>query len=213
MRRFALLVLLTPLLGACVNVASVETAIPPGSEVVEPRLLGTWEVRMDTALGSRIIITQESATQYMIRDLEVDGSPSVFMGRLGPLGAHRLILELSPVADTTKMFHSMSGDSTRLNPPSYPLMLAIHMSFVIERADSGLVFEAFNGDTLLADLTAGHLRTPFVTAKQGDIAATVLLTEQDPQKLNAALQSFADRPGALLVLARVGRRIAFPIRR
>ena len=134
------------------------------------------------------------------------------MGRLGPLGAHRLILELSPVADTTKMFHSLSGDSTRLNPPSYPLMLPIHMPLVIERADSGLVFAAFNGDTLLADLTSGRLHTAFATVKQGDIAATVLLTEQDPKSLNAALQHFADRPGALLVLARVGRRIAFPVK-
>lgn len=210
MPRFPVHVLLAPMLSACVSVATIETAVPPGSEVMEPRLVGTWEVRLDTSLAGRMVITHETATQYLVRGYEVEGTSSVFMGRLGPLGTHRFIFELSPVADTTKMFHSLSGDSTRLNPPSYPLMLPIHMPLVIERADSGLTFAAFNGDTLLAALTSGRLRTPFATVKQGDIAATVLLTERDPQSLNAALRQFADRPGALIWLRRVGRSISLP---
>jgi len=210
MPRFPVLVLLAPLLGACANMATIETAVPPGSEVMEPRLVGTWEVRLDTSLAGRMVITPETATQYLVRDYDVEGTSAVFVGRLGPLGVHRFIFELSPVADTTKMFHSLSGDSTRLNPPSYPLMLPIHMALVIERADSGLTFAAFNGDTLLADLTSGRLRTPFATVKQGDISATVLLTERDPQSLNAALRQFADRPGALIWLRRVGRSISLP---
>lgn len=210
MPRRTVLVLLAPLLGACANMATIETAVPPGSEVMEPRLVGTWEVRLDTSLAGRMVITQETATQYLVRDYEADGPSSVFMGRLGPLGGHRFIFELSPVADTTKMFHSLSGDSTRLNPPSYPLMVPIRMPLVIERADSGLSFAAFNGDTLVADLASGRLRTPFVTVKQGDLAATVLLTDHDPQSLNAALQRFADRPGALIWLRRVGHRISLP---
>jgi hypothetical protein len=210
MPRFPVLVLLAPMLSACANVATIETAVPPGSEVMEPRLVGTWEVRLDTSLAGRMVITHETATQYLVRDFEVEGTSSVFMGRLGPLGAHRFLFELSPVADTTKMFHSLSGDSTRLNPPSYPLMLPIHMPLVIERADSGLIFAAFNGDTLVADLTSGRLRTPFATVKQGDLAVTVLLTERDPQSLNAALRQFADRPGALIWLRRVGRSISLP---
>ena len=210
MPRFPVLVLLAPMLSACANVATIETAVPPGSEVMEPKLVGTWEVRLDTSLAGRMVITHETATQYLVRDFEVEGTSSVFMGRLGPLGAHRFIFELSPVADTTKMFHSLSGDSTRLNPPSYPLMLPIQMPLVIEWADSGLIFAAFNGDTLVADLTAGRLRTPFATVKQGDLAVTVLLTERDPQSLNAALRQFADRPGALIWLRRVGRSISLP---
>jgi hypothetical protein len=210
MPRFALLVLLAPMLGACANMVTIETAVPPGSEVMEPRLVGTWEVRLDTSLAGRMVITRETATQYLVRDFEAGGTSAVFMGRLGPLGAHRFIFELSPVADTTKMFHSLSGDSTRLNPPSYPLMLPIHMPLVIEPADSGLTFAAFNGDTLLAALTSGRLRTPFATVKQGDISVTVLLTERDPQSLNAALRQFADRPGALILLRRVGHSISLP---
>ena len=210
MPRFSLLVPLTLLLSACASVATIETAVPPGSEVMEPRLVGTWEVRLDTSLAGRMVITRETATQYLIRDFEVDGPSAVFMGRLGPLGTHRFILELSPVKDTTKMFHSLSGDSTRLNPPTYPLMLPVHMPLVIERADSGLTFAAFNGDTLLAALTSGRLRTPFATVKQGDISATVLLTERDPQSLNTFLRQFADRPGALVWLRRVGHSISLP---
>jgi hypothetical protein len=211
MSRFSALVLLSPLLSACTSVATVATAVPPGTEVMEPRLVGTWELRLDTALAGRMVITRETATQYLVRDYETDGPPAVFMGRLGPLGGHRFIFELSPVGDTTKMFHSLGGDSTRLNPPSYPLMLPVHMPLVIERADSGLIFGAFNGDTLGADVTSGRLRTPYVVVKQGDLSATLLLTERDPPSLNAALRQFADRPNALISLRRVGRRISLPV--
>jgi len=207
MTRPLLLILLAPLLSACVSVATIGTAVPSGAEVFEPQLVGTWELGVDTSLSSRLVITKEGAALYLIRDLEVSGTSSVLMGRLGPLGTHRWILELSPVGDTSKYTHPLSGDSTRLTPPSYPLMQPVIMPLVIERADSGLVFAAFNGDSLRTFLTSGRLRTPFAVVKQGDLNATVLLTEQEPSSLNAALQTFADRPGALIPLARVGHRL------
>ncbi len=212
MTRPWFLILLAPMLGACVSVASVGTAVTAGDEVFEPRLVGTWELSEDTSVSSRFVITQEGAAQYLVRDYEVQGSTTVLAGRLGPLGSRRWIFELSPVGDTSKYFHPLSGsDSTRLNPPSYPLMLPIHMPLVIERADSGWVFSAFNGDSLLADLKSGRLRTPYSVVKQGDLNSTVLLTEQEPRNLNAALQTFADGPGRLIRLARVGQRLTLRI--
>jgi hypothetical protein len=211
MARRLFLVLLAPALSACYTVASLETAVPPGQEVFEPRLVGTWELRSDTSVSSRMVITRESATQYLIRDQEAQGPSGVYMGRLGPLGPRRWILELSPVGDTSRYVHPMSSkDSTRLNPPDLPLMLPVHMPLVIERADSGLVFAVIRGDSLGAALRSGRLRTPFAILRSGDISATVVLTEEDPQRLNAALQQFVQQPGVLQPLPRVGQRLSLP---
>ena len=211
MTRLLYLVLLAPVLSACYTVASLQTAIQPGAEVFDPRLVGTWEMSTDTSVTGRMVITREGAAQYLIRDLEVQGPSSVLMGRLGPLGPRRWILELSPVGDTSKYTHPLaSKDSTRLSPPSVPLMLPIIMPLVVDRADTGLVFSAFRGDSLSAELTSGALRTPFTVVKQGDISVTVLLTAQDPGSVNVALATFAGRPGALIPLPRVGHRISMP---
>jgi hypothetical protein len=211
MARRLFLVLLAPALSACYTVASLETAVPAGSEVFEPRLVGTWELREDTSSGGRLVITREGDAQYLVRDYGGDGSSTVLAGRLGPLGAHRWLFELSPVGDTTKYTHSLgSKDSTRLGPPEDMLLLPIRLPLVIERPDSGLVFAILKGDSLLKALQSGAVRTPFTLVARGDIATTVLLTEQDAEALNRALQAFVDRPGVLMPLPRVGRRITVP---
>jgi hypothetical protein len=211
MVRRLLLLLLAPALSACYTVASVETAVPAGQEVFEPRLVGTWELKSDSSVSGRMVITRETANEYLIRDLEVQGPSAAYKGRLGPLGPGRWILELSPVGDTSKYVHPLSRkDSTRLAAPDLPLMLPLHMPLVIERADSGLTFAALRGDSLRAALQSGRVRTPFAIVQSGDISATVLLTEDDPQKLNVALRGFAALPGVLLPLPKVGRSLSLP---
>jgi hypothetical protein len=198
------------MLGACVGVASLETAVPPRTEVFEPRLLGNWEIREDSFLTSRVVVTQEAAALYLVRYVQVHGDSAVLMGRLGPLGTRRWILELSPVGDTLQYVRSPgSRDSSRLAPPSHLLMMPVHMPLVIERADSGLRFAAFNGDSLQAYLTSRRLRTPFAVKDEGFVS-TVLLTEREPRSLNSSLQEFAERPGALVPLPRIGHRISAP---
>jgi hypothetical protein len=211
MARRLLLLVLAPLLGACVNVATVETAVPSGAELFEPRLVGTWELRSDTSLTSRFVITGETGSQYLVRDLETEGPSNAFKGRLGVLGPHRWIFELSPVGDTSRYRHPLSSkDSTRLLPPEEPLMLPLHMPLVIEHADSGLVFEAFRGDSVAAALKAGRVHTPYSQVQVGDLAVTLLLTEDDPARLNTALRSLASLPGVLIALPRVGHRVTLP---
>jgi hypothetical protein len=211
MTRPPLLLLLAPLLGACVNVASVATAVPPGAATFDSGLVGTWELMTDTSVSSRLVVTRETATEYMVRDLETDPPSTVFMGRLAPLGPSRWVFELTPVGDTTHFRHTLSSkDSTRLLPPDEPLMLPLHMPLVIARADTGLVVAVFNGDSVAAAVKAGRVKTPYTAAQQGDISVTVLLTEEDPQLLNTALERLADLPGVLITLRRVGRRLWMP---
>ncbi len=211
MARSWSLVLLAPALSACYSVVTVQSAVPDGKEVFEPRLVGSWELRSDTSLSSRLVITREGAAEYLVRDLSLQGPSAAFKGRLGPLGPGRWLFELSPVGDTSSYVHPLSGrDSTRLLAPELPLLIPVRMPLVLERPDSGLVMWALNGDSLNAALKAGRLQTPFTLVSTGDISATILLTEQDPQRLNAALQAFVTRQGALIPLSRVGWRVALP---
>ena len=70
------------------------------------------------------------------------------------------------------------------------------MDLVIERADSGLVFAAFNGDSLREQLRSGTLAAPYV-----DWNGLLPLTATAPESLNATLRDFAARPGAREPLA------------
>ncbi len=198
------------MVAACSATATLETVIPPGSEAVDSRILGTWEIADGPEVTSHATVTQEAGGRYMIRVVPVETdrgeSAAVFMGRLGTLGSRRLVLEFSPVGDTTKFTTLPDGrDSTRLRPPLLPLMLPYHMHLVLTMADTGIVLSAFNGDSLLSLLEAGRLR-----GDHADLNGPVLLTGTDPVALNALLRAFAGRPGALVVWRRVGRRITLP---
>jgi hypothetical protein len=200
------LALALPLLGACTAAVTLETAIPPGREVMEPALLGTWEIMDGPEVGSRAVVTPEGAGRYMLRvtgDSPTDSA--VLMGRLGALGTRRWILELSPVGDTSRYTKLPGRDSTRLSPPNRLLLVPVHMQLVVERADSGLRFAALNADSLLAQLRSGRLE-----ASYAEWNGLVFLTGTDPARLNAAIREFADKPGALIPIPRVGRRITPP---
>ncbi len=211
MTRPLMLLLVAPLLGACTGVATLETAVPDGAEVFEPRLVGTWEIREDSSLESRIVITREGAARYLVRWMQVHGDSTVLLGRLGPLGSRRWVLELSAIADTTTWVKRKdTGDSTRqLQAPSPALMIPVYMHVVIDRADSGLAFAMFNGDSVRAQLRAGRVRSGYAEAGR-EFSTTLLLTERETRRLNAALRDLADRPGVLIPLPRVGYRVASP---
>ena len=211
MMRPLMLLLVAPLLGACTGVATLEKAVPGDAEVFEPRLVGTWEVREDTSLESRVVVTREGVARYLVRWMQVHGDSAVLLGRLGPLGSRRWILELSPVADTTTWVKRKdAGDSTRqLEAPSAALMIPVYMHVVIERADSGLVLAVFSGDSVRAQLEAGRVRSPFAEFGH-DFSTTLLLTERETKRLNAVLRELADRPGVLIPLPRRGYVVASP---
>jgi len=61
--------------------------VPQGTEVFEPRLLGNWEAREDSAITGRFVVTQEGAALYLIRQMDVHLDYAVYAGRLGPLGS------------------------------------------------------------------------------------------------------------------------------
>ena len=92
-----------------------------------------------------------------------------------------------------------------MSPPECGLLIPIHMDLVIERADSGLVFAAFNGDSLREQLRSGTLAAPYV-----DWNGLLPLTATAPESLNATLRDFAARPGALSLWRRVVHRITRP---
>jgi hypothetical protein len=210
MPRLPILLAAAPALAACTTVTTLGTAVPKNAAVFEARLLGTWRMVQghDT---NEVVITREGAAQYMIRPVAPDPSRApVYAGRLGPLGAGRWMLELSPVGDTTKYTHEMMGrDSTRLGPPQDLLLLPLHLQLIVGRADSGLTFAVFNTDSVAAALKDGRLHAEYTAASQGMFMATLLLTESETKPLDAVLGSTADLPGALIALPRVGHVVDF----
>ncbi len=211
MTRRLLPLFLAPLAGACTTVASLQTAVPPGQAVSEPRLLGTWAFTTDTTLEARAIITEESAGTYLIRWLPTHHDSIALVGRVGMLGPRRRVLEVSAVDDTTKYAHAFAGrDSTRLGPPSHPFEIPVQMLLVLDLADTGLVIGVPNSDSLRVQGRSGRLKTSVVELQAAGFGSTVLMTEVDPAALNAALRQFADRPGTIDTLPRVGHRIILP---
>ncbi len=210
MRRCLLPLLCASLLGACTTLASLVTAVPPGLAVSEPRLMGTWEFMTDTTVEGRAIIREEGPGTYLIRWLPAHDDSMALVGRVGSLGPRRRVLEISAVADTTRYTHSFtSRDSTRLGPPSHPFEIPVHMLLVLELTDTGLVIAVPSTDSLQASTRSGHLKTQAVELTE-ELGSTVLMTEPDPSRLNAALRRFAERPGALEYLPRIGHRIIIP---
>ncbi len=175
MRRIRLLPLCAAL-AACVNIQSLDTAVPQSAAVMEPRLLGEWVVVNGNGKREYASVLDAGRSEYRIRYIDERNDTSLMIGRLGRFD-RRWLLDLKPTGDGERIISKFNG-------------VLAHGQVVLEMSDSGMRATVFNGDSLKRALTAnqapylGYLITP-----GGD----VLLTDSAP-RLYQGLLRYARRP-------------------
>ena len=176
MRRIHLLPLCVVLLAACVNIQSLDNAVPDNAAVMDQRLLGSWAARDESGKPLSAVVVPFGARGYHITYVDEHGDTSRSIGRLGRLD-NRFLLDLVATDEGRTAVEKLNG-------------VAMHGQLLLEINDSTIGVTAFDGDTLKRALTSRQAPyLGYVIRPGGD----VLLTDSSA-RLNRGLAQYARRP-------------------
>lgn len=158
------------------GVGSVAPIVPEGEAQFDPALLGTW---VDEDGTERAVITADGADGYAILYTDDGGESGPFLGRLGDLGAHR-VLDVWP--DPTGI---------RGNDAFRDLMLPLHTALFIDSLGDRVGFRMLTPDSL----------SDYLEREPGAVAHVrlddILVLTAPTAELRRFLAEFAGRPGTL----------------
>ena len=160
-------------LGGCV-VKSTSPVVADKEGELDARLIGSWQGQ-----GKESAVVTARGEDYRIILTNDQGVPATFVGRLGRLGAYR-VLDLSP------------ADSAITQNDSYSdMLLALHTFLVIDSIGAQLRARGIQPDSLKAYLEREPTAVAHVKVEDG-----VVLTAPTAE-LRSFLERFMARPGVL----------------
>lgn len=174
MARMAFLAL-TVMLVACSSVSSVDTAIPRGAAVEDPRLAGTWAGLDGDGDSMHLVVRRVEPNRYEMVNVLDQPSDTVSV-RFARLGEQLLMEASAPPARIT----TYDGWA-----------LPLYFQAVIELEDSAIRLAWFDPDSLGAALRKSDPQLEFID-RDGDL----LLTSKT-DRLARGLAAYARQPGIL----------------
>lgn len=175
MIRFLLFPIAGVALTSC-GLASVSPLVTDADVAFDQRLVGTWE---DSSARGSAVITAAGSNGYHIVYKDDDGKTGRFTGRLGRLGAHRVI-DLQPDAPLPDASELYTG-----------LLVRTHAILVIDSIGNTLHFRALESDSVKALLARTPGAVPHAVVEHG-----ILLTAPSAETRRFLLD-FVTRPGSL----------------